>query len=162
PSQTDTAFPGKDAERTMHYSWGRRQPAYHDKVFERATLPAWDARWQELSPAARTHFLNTLKVPAPNRASSPPGVPADRFPAAVLNELTEAGFVVKQPSGIRASREQVAIAERAVGFGNRMRGLRRYHLLTAYDFHEFVKYVQHCFAASGLFQVIRQVLRTAG
>ena len=95
--------------------WGRlkeREPrAYDEKAYRRQNLAIWDARWHELSVQARSYFLNEVKGPAKKQKvySSPPSVSIDKFPAPVLKELTDAGFVEVQPAkiqGVHRSRDR--------------------------------------------------------
>jgi hypothetical protein len=67
----------------------------HERAFRREGLAAWDARWHELTPEARSYFVNEVKGPAKNQADHAPSytVAATKFPAHVLEELTAAGFI---------------------------------------------------------------------
>jgi hypothetical protein len=144
--------------------WDRDRPAFHDRAFRRAELPAWDARWHTLSAAARKGLLDNIKATRQHsrtRTSQPP-VSADRFPAAALEELTAAGFVAaREPSG-REKARQVALVNSAVDFMERMRALRRYHLLDARQPSEFLKYVNYCFTKHELAGEINRILDRAG
>src|SRR5437763_6823376 len=140
--------------------WNRPRVAFHDRAFERAALPSWDARWRALSVPARSYFLETVKVPQ-RKGTSPGSVPATRFPPAVLDELVAAGFLVQRPAGPR-QRPQVALAEGAIPFLVRLRALRRYRLLTDSAPDALENHVAHCFVNYGLVQEIHKILRDAG
>src|SRR5689334_21542671 len=111
--------------------WNRDRPAFHDTAYKRAALPAWDERWHTLPVSTRKHLLENIKATKQHsrtRSGQPP-VSAERFPADALAELVSAGFVtVRAPVG-REKGRQVALVDEAVDFIQRMRGLRRYHLL---------------------------------
>ena len=57
-------------------TWGRAKkgdaPAMHERAFRRRGLAAWDARWHELTPEARSSFVNEVKGPARNQADHAP------------------------------------------------------------------------------------------
>jgi hypothetical protein len=151
----------------MFQNWwdrDRNRPAFHDRAFRRAELPAWDARWQTLSTAARKEFLQNLKTTrqySRTRTSQPP-VSAERFSAAALEELIAAGFVtVRDPIG-REKARQAALVDGAVDFMDRLRALRRYHLLDAGQPSEFLKYVNYCFTKYELAGEINHILDKAG
>src|SRR5262245_52908359 len=91
----------------MSYSfWGRPRPVReprrpHEKSYRRDPLADWDAKWQALSPQARSSFLLDVKGPARPESMSQPSVSAESIPPAVLDELVDAGFVeVREPGGL--------------------------------------------------------------
>jgi hypothetical protein len=144
--------------------WDRKQPAFHDAAFQRAVLPIWDERWSRLSPAARQYLLTKVQATSRRnqRQTAQPFVSAQRFPADVLDELTAKGFVIVRPSSGREMGPQAALAEEAVDCLQRMRGLRRYHLLDACQPSEFTKYVNYCFIKYELTNELHRILRKAG
>ncbi len=117
-----------------------------------------------MSVAARKHFLDHIKTTRPNSRTrdGQPAISAERFSAAVLDELISAGFMtVREPSG-REKARQVMLVEEAVDFADRLRALRRYHLLDAQQPSEFTKYLNHCFTKYELTNEINRVLQKAG
>ena len=94
-------------------TWGRAKkgdaPAMHERAFRRRGLAAWDARWHELTPEARSYFVNEVKGPARNQADHAPtySVPREKFPPHVLEELTAAGFVKVHAARSRAAKDRV-------------------------------------------------------
>jgi hypothetical protein len=144
--------------------WDRDRPAFHDRAFRRAELPAWDARWHTLSVAARKEFLANIKTSRPyNRfQTDQPPVSAERFSASVLEELIAAGFVsVRDPQYHEKSR-QAALVAGAIDFTDRLRALRRYHVLDARQPSEFLKYVNYCFTKYELTGEINRILDMVG
>jgi hypothetical protein len=148
----------------MYYGWGpRKQPAFHDKAFERAKLPPWDARWHTLSPVARKYLLDKIKVPANRyRDITPPQVKAEVFPQSVREELIAAGFITAPETHPGNRKPQVHLVKDAIDFCTRLRVLRRYHLLDADQPSELEKYVNYCFATYDLQGEINRVLQSAG
>src|SRR5438309_8159495 len=90
-------------------SWDRTKtgavPAVNERAYVRRGLAAWDARWHELTPEARSTFVNVVKGPARNQADHAPtySVAKDKFPTRALEELTAAGFVQILAARSRAS-----------------------------------------------------------
>jgi hypothetical protein len=148
--------------------WGRvkeREPrVFSEKAYRRRPLAAWDAEWHELSVQARFFFLNVVKGPSKKQSagSNPPSVLTDKFPAHVLKELVEAGFVEVQPARSRAFGDRVIAPEGLYDFATRVRTLRRLHLLADDQPSEFTKYVDQVYFGSELTAVLFDVLRKAG
>lgn len=145
--------------------WDKKRPAFHDAAYERATLPAWDERWDKLSVAARKYLLMNVKSSprSRNRELEQDYVPAQRFAdAGVFDELKAQGFL-KVREGIGHEKgPQAALVNEAVDFLQRMRGLRRYHLLDASQPSEFIKYVNYCFIKYELLDKLQTILQKAG
>jgi hypothetical protein len=139
---------------------------FYEKAYQRGNLAAWDARWQALSAQARYYFLNVVKGPPrnPQVYASPPGVPADRFPGPILNELAGAGFVEVQRGGgsSRMAADRVFAGRGLYDFTARVRSLHRLHLLAGDRPSELKKFVEHtCFESQLTFALIG-VLHKAG
>src|SRR6185437_5404283 len=154
----------KEGRMALFNWWNREQPTFHDRAFQRANLPLWDTRWQALSVAARKNFLDNIKATRTNtrnRMEQPP-VSAERFLPAALDELVSAGFItVREPIG-REKARQVTLVKDAVDFVERLRALRRYHLLDAQQPSEFTKYINYCFIKYELANEINRILQKAG
>jgi hypothetical protein len=145
----------------MWTSWGQQRsslPNYYDKAYKRAELPAWDDRWHTLSLPARHHLLSDVKAASSQRTPKRPTVAASRFPAAVLDELCQAGFVQVQEVG---NRKLVTLVDDAISFISRVRALGRYHLLAADGSGDLGKYLSYCFNSyqlqNALYKVLGQV-----
>ena len=144
--------------------WDKKSPAFHDAAYDRATLPVWDERWDKLSVAARKYLLTNVKSsPRRNRHDEQPYAPAERFAdAGVLDELKAQGFLTIREAIGREKGPQAALVNEAVDFLQRMRGLRRYHLLDADQPSELIKYVNYCFIKYGLLNELYAILQKAG
>lgn len=144
--------------------WDKKRPAFHDAAYERASLPAWDERWDKLSTAARNYLLTNVKsAPRRNSNEKQPYAPAERFAdAGVLDELKAQGFLTIREGIGREKGPQAALVNEAVDFLQRMRALRRYHLLDASQPSEFIKYVNYCFVKYELLNKLHTILQKAG
>ena len=151
-------------------SWGvpkgREAGDFHERAFRRKGLAEWDAKWHALSPGARTVFVNTLKGPARNQADHAPTpaytVPKDGLPAAVVEELTAAGFVGVLPARSKKGSDRVFARARVYDFAARVRMLRRLHLLAGDQPAGLVTYTTQVFQTYELIDVLRGVLGKAG
>lgn len=141
----------------------RRDHGFHEKAWFRKNLPAWDAKWQALSPRARLAFLNEVKGPSKSKEYSvSPSVSAEKIAPQVLKELTAAGFVTVQPSRRKKEGDRVFAADGIYDFAVRVRSLRRYHLLAEDGSGEFKTYVNHCYYTYEMNTALTGVLRKAG
>jgi hypothetical protein len=145
----------------MHFNlWKKeeRRP-YHEKGWRRQDLATWDAKWHRLAAGARLAYLAEIKTGKPGarmRASVNP----DQFPPPHLKALTEAGFVEVRQEG--RGEPRVFAVDDALEFTNRVRNLRRFHLLAENQPSELQRYLNHCFYQHPLMGVVHGVLRKAG
>ena len=150
-----------------HGYWERakdREPrAFYEKAFRRKGLAEWDDRWHRLSPAARLAFLDEVKGPVRSQsgARDQPSVGADKFPAGVLKELVDAGFVAVGP-GKKAGPERVSAVDGCYDFAARVRALRRFHPLEGEPLGGLAKYVESTSYGGQVTSAITEVLRKAG
>jgi hypothetical protein len=150
--------------------WGRAKEQenreFSERLFRRAPLPAWDARWHALTVPARSAFLNEVKGPARksefSRNQDQPSVSVEKFDPWVLEGLTGAGFVEVRGDKIKKSAGRVYAVEGVRDFITRVRALQRYHLLDGDQPCVIEKYVNACYYMSDLLVVIQRVLRKAG
>ena len=156
-----------------HGIWGqprtRENRAFHEKLFRRAPLPPWEARWQGLSISARSALLHDVKgtgerAPRYYGQANRQSVKAKKFDPRVLEELKKAGFVEveaddKKPGGDRVL---VVEADGIADFISRVRALRRYHLLVPDLPSMLSTYINACYSPSDLLPVIHGLLREVG
>jgi hypothetical protein len=148
-------------------SWGWRgrgaakeSRAAHERSFRRDQLPAWDAKWQGLSPGARRAFLDEIKGPAKPEAQAQPSIAADKLDPRELDELAAAGFVEVRPAG-KGPALRVFAAPATSDFAARMRNLRRARVLTGGGTDDLVRSCKYVFTADGLTRVLHDVLGRA-
>ncbi|SIO67897.1 Helicase conserved C-terminal domain-containing protein [Singulisphaera sp. GP187] len=139
----------------------KKSTDFSEKAYSRESMAIWDAKWHRLSVQARYFFLFVVKSPGKNRLpkSKPTGVSAARFPAAVLKELTAAGFVELITARSRAFDDQVIACDGLYDFATRLRAMHSYHLLDPEKSSEFRKYLDYIFVGSKLLGVLSSVLR---
>ena len=148
--------------------WGKpkeERRAFAEKAFRRQGLAEWDAKWHGLSAGARKAFLDDVKGPVRGQGGRPtlqPGVAIEKFPARALEELVAAGLVVAKATRIKGPADKVFAVEAAYDFAIRVRALRKHHLLAAEQPGALQKYVDYAYYSGEVFQVIGQVLRSAG
>jgi hypothetical protein len=148
-------------------SWDRTKkgavPAVDQRAYARRGLATWDARWHELTPEARSTFINVVKGPARNQADHAPtySVAKDKFPPRALEELTAAGFVQILAARSRASADRVFAPAKLYDFAARVRMLNRHHLLDADRSIELSNYVDQAFYVNQLAGILDDVLRRA-
>jgi hypothetical protein len=138
--------------------------AFFEKAYRRAPLAEWDDRWHALSPEARLAYLDHVKGPVRGQGPKPvqPSVSADKFPPGVLPRLLKAGFVRVEPPGKSGGAERVFAVEPSVDFTNRLRGLRRYHLLDPERPSELGKFLDWAYYRMPLEDAVEDVLAAAG
>lgn len=142
---------------------GRETPQFYEKAFSRRRLAAWDERWHRLSPAARRAFVDDVKGPVRSHsgARAQPSVGADLFPAPVLGELVDAGFVEVGP-GKKAGPGRVSAVADAYDFAARVRALWRYRPLRGEPLDGLAKYVEATSYAGQVTTAFTDVLRKVG
>ena len=140
------------------------QREFHERVYRRQLLAAWDAKWHGLSPQARRIFLHEVKIPDKNLIghAAPPSVSIDIFPPSILKELTDAGFVAVKREGGQTLADRVVARDASYEFASRIGTLRRFHLLATDWPGDIVKYVQHAFFTHQLTYVLENLLRKVG
>jgi Helicase conserved C-terminal domain len=152
----------------MSYGWGRASATESrnsfEKAYQRQSLADWDARWHELSGQARYFFLNVVKGPLKggNVRSIPPSVALDAFPAHVLKELVDAGFVVVQAARSKAFTDRVVAGADLYDFATRVRLINRLHLLAVDQPSQLEKYVDSTIYGAQLPGILFGVLRKVG
>jgi hypothetical protein len=139
----------------------REHRAFYEKAWRRSELSPWDAKWHALSVPARFHFVNQVKFSLTPDNPNPPTANTDDFPPEVLKELTTAGFITVRTVG-RSPSPRVVLLDSAIDFAARVRGLKRYHLLTEDLPSELEHYADACFFTHGLEVEICNILRRAG
>jgi Helicase conserved C-terminal domain len=147
-------------------SWGRPREydnrAFHEKGFRRRDLAEWDARWHQLSPAARLAFLDQVKGPVRSYTNAPqPSVGADRFDAEALKELVDAGFVVVGP-GKKSGPDRVSAVAGCYDFAARARVLRRHGPLIGGTVAALPKRIEAMCYPGPFMQAIADILRKVG
>ncbi len=142
----------------------RGTKAFDEKAYEREALPAWDAKWHELSAAARAAFLRVVKGPAKVQTahSIPPSVASDRFDPGVLKELADAQFVEVQQARSKGSSARVIANPKLFDFATRMRSLERLNLLFGEESGQLLRYVDYSFNQYLLYPVLCDVLSKVG
>jgi hypothetical protein len=142
----------------------RGSPIVHERAFGRQKLAAWDARWHDLTPQARSYFIDVLKGPARNQADHAPTytVSKDKLPSAVLAELLAGGFVKLQPGRTRTSADRVFVPAELFDFATRVRMLGRLSLLDADRPDELRKYLDYAFYGHLFLGIASGILRAAG
>jgi hypothetical protein len=129
-------------------------------------LAAWDARWHDLTPQARSYVIDVLKGPSRNQADHAPTytLSKDKLPPDVLAELLAAGFVKVLParSTTRASTDRVFVPAELFDFATRVRMLSRLDLLGAGRTDELRSYVDYAFYSHFFVGAVAGILRTAG
>src|SRR5262249_28427291 len=132
----------------MWYSGSRRERenrAFYEKAYRWEQMPQWEERWLKLSVPARFHFLTNVKAAKRAGSQITPSTDSGLFPPEVLEELTAAGFVqVPAPAKAGLSRRVLAV-DGVLDFANRLRCLRRFHLLTPTQSRPLEGYVDFCF-----------------
>ncbi len=143
----------------MSLIWGtqptRGRTAYHDRLWKRADMAAWDERWHALSPGARGRFLNDFKIV--RSAAMAPRQLYNRLSEAERSELIAGGFAVVVHKPIRG--EEMHGAEAAAPFATRLRALNRHHLLASSE--GLSKYVSHTMDGYAFEGVIAAVVKNA-
>src|SRR5271170_5457006 len=91
-------------------------PAYHDRLWKRADMAAWDERWAKLTPQARRLYVENVKAAAYARSQKPFNK-VDSFDAGVIRDE------------IKPRAQGFVVGDEALGFHIRLRALRRFHLL---------------------------------
>ena len=138
--------------------------SFFEKAYRRRSLATWDAKWQQLSVAARHAFLHTVKLPEkdPIHLPVPPSAPGTAFAPQVLEELDAAGFAKIEPARSAATSDRVVRRQRS----ERLRLARPHPAADApsrpHRPTEFAKYVEEVFYSIDLLQAIVGVLRRAG
>src|ERR1700677_4079830 len=107
------------------------QRAFCDKAYRRQESAVWEAKWHQISARARDAFLNVVKGPLKTSASksNQSSVSIKKFPANILQELTDAGFVEVRPTKSKISAGRVCATDGVNDFAARIRTLRKFHLL---------------------------------
>lgn len=153
----------------MRYGFGsglndRNPRAFHERVYQRRFLAAWDDKWHRLSDQARNFFLNVVKGPAkqPNNQPDQPSVSVDKFPPHILKELITAGFVEVQRARSQTFTDRVIACTGLYDFAERVRALQRLHLLAADQPSELTKYVEYVYFSVQLIGVLVNTLRKVG
>ncbi len=146
--------------------WGgpqkRDDRAFYEKTFRRTGLSGWDARWHGLSPVARLAFLDEVKGPVRSyTGAAQPSVGADKFAAAALRELVDAGFVEVGP-GKKAGTERVSAVADAYDFAARLRAMRKHRPIAEGSAAAVAKYIESTCHPGPFTAAVHEVLRRAG
>ena len=122
----------------------------------------WETRWRQLSPRARAALLNDIKAPANPASTRPPSIIAARLPDAVVDELTAAGVVERQPGASPKLPERLIVPPVAVAFVQRIQELATWHPLAQERPEWLLGYVQRSFLSATLDRDLRPVFQQAG
>ncbi|MHC5541536.1 hypothetical protein ACYOEI_25220, partial [Singulisphaera rosea] len=141
------------------------------RAFERASLPAWDAKWHTLSAEARQSYLKEAKVPsAPQRhfniRSDPTlergGVPPEKYPPEALKSLVAAGFLESRKIAVsKKLTERTFVPMNVRDFLIRIRSLERDHLLSPGPPKSVISYTNLTFDRGHLTRTLLNVLKTS-
>jgi hypothetical protein len=143
-----------------YYNQPREPQAEHEKSWNRTKALAWDEKWQALSIPARRAYLFDIKAPTREGSYTQPSILIDKVPAAIVEELTSAGFVKVEPGKGKKSAKIVA-TQTAYDFSARLRSAQRYSVLGPPNREELAKSVKHAFTGQGE-TTIQRVLKKAG
>jgi hypothetical protein len=126
---------------------------FHDKLWKRADMAAWDERWARLSVPARQQYLARVKAAAHARSQKPINR-SENFNVELLKEWREAGLVREETRG---KAQGFIVTDEAMPFTSRLRALARFHLLDTTKSSEFASYTSQCFASYTLSQVLHKI-----
>jgi hypothetical protein len=139
---------------------------FFEKGYKRKGLAKWDARWHALSVEARRAFVENVKGPVQSQRGGgravQPSISVEKVPAAVLKELTEAGFVRIEEGRLKTRPDRVFAENAVYDFARRVRTLHRIKLLSSREPGDLQSYLNVAYYNGGLQASISGVLQNAG
>jgi hypothetical protein len=127
-----------------------------------ASSPDWVARWEELSAPARLAVARDVRAPSSPDSLHPPFITITRLAAAVVDELTAAGFIERRPGLSDRQTERLIVPPSAVEFVLRMQRLFNLHLLEAGRHPNLEDYLRPRFNAIPFDRRVARVLHEVG
>src|SRR5437763_1849336 len=95
------------------------------------TSSEWEARWRRLSAPARLAVVRDVRAPVNPGSSRPPFITVRQLLPAIVQELTAAGFVERQPGPSPQKPDRLIVPPSSFPFVTRVQDLYRFHLLAA-------------------------------
>jgi hypothetical protein len=140
----------------MSWMFGRvEHPSFHDKLWKRADMVAWDERWARLSLPARRQYLDKVKA-ATHPGSQKPLNKTESFDLDVIRQWRDAGLIRDE---VKPRSQGFVVTDEALGFTTRLRALQRFHLLDPANPGDFLVYLNQCFATYLAAQVCDRIVR---
>src|SRR5262249_32245327 len=124
-----------------------------------ALPPDWVARWRTLSAPARLAVVRDVRAPASPDSTRPPFITVTRLEAAVVDELTAAGFVERRPGLSARQPDRLIVPPSAVWFVSHVQWLFALRLLEAGRLPNLDEYVSRHLSPNPLSMRVARVLR---